>query len=248
MRGLLHRSIRPPDPVTPNDNDPPPSPGTVGPPSAAPGDPNGIELVASAAAPPNPPIVVLASAWSGWPAEWWPPDWNRVTALSRDRLGLRRLQRPQPRRRSRPYLVNAAPTLDAGWLLNPDPEIYSSWEEFAKQLFWDYQADGEAFVFATARYSTGWPARFHVLPSWTVNVEMRGGRRHYTVGAVDITDDVFHIRYQSSVDDARGHGPLEAGRSILNAAADAGPVRRTRSPAGGLVPSSHSGGAGGDVP
>ena len=74
-----------------------------------------------------------------------------------------------------PYLVNAAPTLDAGWLVNPEPSLYTSWEEFAKQLFWDYQAVGEAFVLATSFYSTGWPATFHVLPPWTVQVDMDNG-------------------------------------------------------------------------
>ena len=58
-------------------------------------------------------------------------------------------------------------TLIADWLTNPDPDVYTSWEEFAKQLFWDYQL-GEAFVLATARYATGWPARFHVVPPWYV--------------------------------------------------------------------------------
>jgi len=109
-----------------------------------------------------------------------------------------------------PYLVNAPPTLDATWLRNPDPAIYTAWEEFAKALFWDYQL-GEAFVLATARYSTGWPARFHVVPPWTVNVEMRQGRRVYSIGELDVTEDMLHIRYQSNVSDARGHGPLEAG-------------------------------------
>ena len=74
-----------------------------------------------------------------------------------------------------PYLKNAAPTLIADWLNNPDPDCYTSWEEFAKQLFWDYQL-GEAFVLATARYSTGWPARFHVVPPWWVAIEMDDGR------------------------------------------------------------------------
>ena len=113
-----------------------------------------------------------------------------------------------------PYLVGAAPNLDAGWLVNPDPDIYSSWDEFCRSLFWDYQT-GEAFVLATARYCTGYPARFHVLPPWTVNIEMRQGRRIYSVGAVDVTDDLLHIRYQSSVDNAHGVGPLEAGRARL---------------------------------
>ena len=118
-----------------------------------------------------------------------------------------------------PYLVGAAPTIDSGWLTNPSPGIYSSWDEFAKQLFWDWQAAGEAFVVATAFYSTGWPARFHVAPPWTVNVEMDGGVRTYSIGRVPLPPkQILHLRYKSSVDDAHGHGPLEAGRaSMVNA-------------------------------
>ena len=137
-----------------------------------------------------------------------------------------------------PYLVNAAPNLDSGWLTNPSSEIYSSWDEFAKQMFWDYQASGEAFILATARYATGWPAKFHVLPPWTVNVEMDAGFRRYTVGEVEIPRaDICHLRYTSSVDDARGHGPLEAGRSILTSAGTLGAYANTIA-ANGLVPSS----------
>ena len=44
-----------------------------------------------------------------------------------------------------PYLVGAAPSLPADWMTNPDPDLYTSWDEFAKQLLWDYQL-GEAFV------------------------------------------------------------------------------------------------------
>ena len=94
---------------------------------------------------------------------------------------------------------------------------HRAWEEFAKQLFWDYQL-GEAFILATSRYSTGWPARFHVVPPWTVNVEMRNGRRVYSIGEMDVTGDMLHIRYQSNVGDAHGHGPLEAGCSRTVAA------------------------------
>ena len=117
-----------------------------------------------------------------------------------------------------PYLVNAAPTIDAGWLTNPDPDIYDlGWPEFAKALFWDWYL-GEAFVLATARYSTGWPARFHVLPPWSVNIEMQAGGRRYYIGREDVSADILHLRYQSSVDDAHGHGPLEAGRGAIVAA------------------------------
>ena len=68
------------------------------------------------------------------------------------------------------------------WLANPDPDIYESWDEFAKQLWWDYQM-GEAFVICTARYADGYPARFHVLEPWLVDVEMGSdGRRQYRIG------------------------------------------------------------------
>jgi HK97 family phage portal protein len=118
-----------------------------------------------------------------------------------------------------PYLVNAAPSLTADWLRNPDPDLYTSWDEFAKQLFWDYQATGEVFVLATAEYATGWPARFHVVPPWYVNVEMADGARRYMIGSVEIPPrEMLHIRYQSSVDDAHGHGPLEAGGQYVAAA------------------------------
>jgi HK97 family phage portal protein len=74
---------------------------------------------------------------------------------------------------------------------------------------------GEAFVMATADYASGWPARFHVVSPWLVNVEMAEGRRRYTIGAKDVTADILHLRYQSRTDDAHGHGPLEAGAGRL---------------------------------
>jgi HK97 family phage portal protein len=70
----------------------------------------------------------------------------------------------------------------------------------------------------TARFSNNYPARFHVVSPWLVNVELVGMRRRYSIGGADVSDDILHIRYQSRVGDAHGHGPLEAGRSRLIAA------------------------------
>lgn len=103
------------------------------------------------------------------------------------------------------------------WMVNPDPLIYTSWEEFAKQLFWDYQL-GEAFVLPMARDSEGFPLNFRVIPPWLMNVEMGSGGRVYKLGNLDVTDDVLHIRYKSSTDAARGMGPLESGRTRVVAA------------------------------
>jgi phage portal protein BeeE len=51
-----------------------------------------------------------------------------------------------------------------------------------------------------------------------VNVEMDAGTRRYSIGSVDVTGDLLHVRYQSSVSDAHGHGPLEAGQYRMVAA------------------------------
>jgi HK97 family phage portal protein len=167
------------------------------------------------------PPVIWASPWSGWPADWWPPAWNSYGAADSlvDTAWMcidlnASLLSTMP-----PYLVldrpGAPPSAD--WLRNPDPDLYTSWEEFAKQLFWDYHL-GEAFVLATARYATTWPARFHVVPPWAVQVEIYDGLRRYRIGDVDVTPDLLHIRYQSQVGSARGQGPLDvAGARVVSA-------------------------------
>jgi HK97 family phage portal protein len=209
LRGLWTRSIRPPDDATP-------VPATVGPDVARPGDPHGV-VVTGPETPSVPPPRIRPSAWSGWPAEWATPYWSgHVGKLSGTAWMCVDLNASilaaMP-----PYLVGAAGSLDAEWLRNPDPDVYTAWEEFAKALFWDFQL-GEAFVLATARYSSGWPARFHVVPPWAVNVEMDGGRRSYRIGSLDVSGDLLHVRYSGTVDDAHGHGPLEAGATWLIAA------------------------------
>jgi phage portal protein BeeE len=122
----------------------------------------------------------------------------------------------------------------ATWMTNPDPAIYSSWQEFAKQLFWDYMT-GEAFVLPMTFFSDGWPLRFRVIPPWLVKVEMRSGIRTYQLGesGPDITGEVLHIRYWSTTDGPRGVGPLEkAGGKMLTAGVLAKYVREVVSTGG----------------
>lgn len=203
--------------LIPNDNDPADvPPATVGPPDARPGDPNGVELVAGEPGTP-PPRIMRPAPWSGWPEDWLTPNWwgrldglTDVAWMCLDRNASAISTMP-------PYLIGAAPSLPAAWLGNPNPDLYNGWIEFAHQLLWDLQL-GEAFVVATARYASGLPARFHVAPPWSVNVEMVGGRRRYTIGALDVTDDLLHIPYQITVGEAHGHGPLEVGVGRLIAA------------------------------
>jgi len=236
VRELFTRSIRPPDEI-PNDNDPADvPPATVGGNVYRPGDPDGVQVVGESSS--WVPPTIRPSAWSGWPAEWATPNWsNRTAELAGTAwacvdFNARNLAAMPP------YLVGAATSLNTSWIENPDPDLYESWDEFAKELFWDFQSGGEAFVLVTARYAAGNAARFHVLPPWTVDVEMAGGFRRYSVGRVPIDPaDICHLRYQGSVDDARGHGPLEAGRSIVASARGLAQYAATIT-AGGLVPSS----------
>jgi HK97 family phage portal protein len=95
------------------------------------------------------------------------------------------------------------------WMTNPDDQVYSCWQEFAKQLFWDFQM-GEAFIMPMAYGSDGLPQRFRVLPPHLVNVELGRGGRVYSIGSNDLTGEILHIRYKSTISDARGHGPLES--------------------------------------
>lgn len=194
--------------ITANANVPAPPPGTVSEPDWTPGDPNGLEVEGEDTFSRSLPFP-SPSPWSGWPAEWATPNWQ---------MGIRKLVdtawacldlnasvlSTMPVYRLQSGRIVAPLT----WMSNPDPLIYSSWYEFAKQLFWDYQM-GEAFVLPMARGSNDKPLVFRVVPPWLVNVEMDAGRRSYRIGSMDVTDDILHIRYQSTSDDAHGHGPLE---------------------------------------
>lgn len=216
---LEERALRPGSrALIPNDNDPADvPPATVGPPEARPGDPDGL-VIDMSGDPPSRPPAVWSSPWSGWPGEWMTPAWNsrfeELVDTAWNCLDLNSsILSTMP-----PYLTRADGIIPStSWLTNPDPDLYTSWDEFAKQLWWDYQM-GEAFVLCTARYADDFPARFHVIEPWLVDVEMVDGRREYRIGTLDPGRDLLHIRYKSTTSNPRGTGPLEAGRNRLVAA------------------------------
>jgi HK97 family phage portal protein len=195
-------------------------PGTVGSTAYNPGDPEGVVWEYDPVEPrhmsfPSP------SPWSGWPAEWSTPDWNwnsrfnslvdiAWTCIDRSAAVLSGM----PVYRTR----NGRMIEPTSWMTNPDPSIYSSWEEFAKQLFRDFMM-GEAFVWPVSFGANEYPLTFRVVPPWMMHVEMRGGRRVYRMGGQggrDVTGEILHIRYDSTTDSPRGKGPLEVagGRKI----------------------------------
>jgi len=202
-----------------------------------PGDPDGVTVETPDPAELRSLPAMMPSPWSGWPAEWSTPNWSMnsrfnelidVAWMCLDLNASVLSTMPVYRTRSG-QMVD--PTT---WMSSPDPTIYTSWHEFAKQLFWDYQL-GEAFVLPMAVGADGFPARFRVIPPWLVNVDMKGGSRIYNIGTLDVTGEIQHIRYKSTTDGAHGVGPLEsAGARMVTAGVLARYVREVA--ANGGVP------------
>lgn len=228
------RSLRPPS--EPNANDPvSAAPGTVGPPSATGGDPDGLVIDTAEAGTP-PPRIMAPAQWAGWPDAWgtsWDARLQTLTDVAWACLDLNSsVIASMP-----PYLVGASDSLPTEWLTNPDPDRYSSWDDFAKDLWWHYQC-GEAFLLRTADYANGYPARFHALEPWMVEAQIDdAGLRSYRVGGRDVTADVLHIRYRTRTTSARGEGPLDAGASRLVAAEVLGRYATNIAASGGVPPS-----------
>ena len=186
-------------------------------PGVDPGDPNMLDTSAFNEIPEARALPWVApSPWSGYPAEWATPTWtgnanssagplSKVVDAAWSAIDLNSsVLASMPVYRLRQGVVVPS----ASWMTNPDPTIYTSWQEFAKQLFWDYHL-GEAFVLPMATDASGMPMNFRVIPPWLVSVEMRGGRREYRLGSLDVTGEILHIRYASTTDNARGIGPLD---------------------------------------
>lgn len=186
----------------------------------SPGDPEGVTVETPEPVEVRSFPVVAPSPWSGWPADWSTPTFNMnsqfnalvdVAWMCLDKNASVLCTMPVYRVRDGQIMSPVS------WMSNPDPSIYTSWHEFAKQLFWDYQL-GEAFVLPMAVGADGFPLRFRAMPPWLVNVEMRGGRRVYNIGQLDVTGEILHVRYKSTTDGAHGVGPLEsAGARMVTA-------------------------------
>ena len=229
---MSERALGPPDPldvtprvdVLPNAN---PPVGSVGPNVPSAGDASAQDLAsggfgAQHAIYPGLTPPPEAMAWAGWPSEWAVPwdggyglgglvstdivwacvDKNAKAVASMPAIATDAVGTPLPQQPS--------------WIVNPQPEVYSHWDEFCRQIWWSYQLTGEVFIGVTSRFlDSGYPRTFAMLAPWLVSVDLVDGVRRISIGGDDATDDVLHIRYASWPGDARGHGPLEAARERL---------------------------------
>jgi len=187
-----------------------------------PGDPHGLIIEDPPAIESRSLPVLYPSPWSGWPAEWSTANWSgamgKLVDTAWDSIDLNAsVLSTMPVYRTR----NGEVVDSLTWMKNPDDLVYQSWQEFAKQLFWDYQL-GESFVLAMNRAYGGYPSRFRVIPPHLMHVEFkRDGLRHYFLGGPtgpEVTEDVLHIRYQSAIDKARGVGPLDGAGARMTTA------------------------------
>jgi HK97 family phage portal protein len=170
----------------------------------------------------NPPLE--ASAWAGWPVEWSTPNTAALGLSGRALADIvwacidlnARIVADMPGYVTKGLQPQTPPP---SWLRNPEPLVYSHWGEFMKQVWFAFQAVGEAFIICTSRYAdTGYPRTFMMLDPAYVGVELVGGLRRYSIAGEDATLDVLHIRYASWPSDPNGHGPLEvAGERLLAA-------------------------------
>lgn len=185
----------------------------------SPGDPDGVEFDTDETYSRSLAFPV-PSPWSGWPADWETPRWDLTSGVQKlidtawaaiDLNASVLASMPTYR------LRNGEIIEPMEWMSNPDPTIYASWHEFFKQLIWDYHL-GEAFVLPMSYFNDGTPRTFRVVPPWLVNVDLVNGFRTYTLGGIDVSNEILHIRYQSNIADAHGHGPLECAGARMTAA------------------------------
>lgn len=182
-------------------------------------DPPGTSIVAAQRAAFLPGMAVTPSRWPGWPTDFLDPTWDGYTGfnalvdtawacldLNSSVIG------SMP-----PYLTKGGEIVPArSWMGNPDPSTYASWDDFAKEAFWEYQC-GELFILSVARDFDGFPVRFRVIPSVFVTIN---SDRSYSIGSLKVPDgDLLRIRYSRQPGLDRGVGPLEAGGARLVAAA-----------------------------
>ena len=188
-------------------------------PNYNPGDPDMVDITALRDVPEGRALPwIQPSSWSGYPESWSTPAYTaQAKAKSLIDVAWACIDLNSSVLASMPvYRMRGGRIIDSvSWMSNPDPTIYGSWFEFAKQMFWDYHL-GETFILPMAHGSDvgpsgrRYPSRFRVIPPWLVSVDMVPGRgRTYKVGSLDVTDEILHIRYQGTTDDAHGHGPLE---------------------------------------
>ncbi len=229
----LHRAF-PRDPSLANDT--PDPAGTVGPetaPDQVAAEPPVVDAENAALAVPT-QKGFLPSPWAGWPSAWG-TAWNNGGAagavmdpvlgrkvstvfscveLNANALGSMPLSVAE---NGRPI----DPT-EYAWTENPDPRLYSGWDEFVVQWAASMWSRGNGFVLATGwDWNTLLPASFMVADPDKVQVQFdsEGGRRYTLDGTELMPWEILHTRYVTLAGWPEGLSPLSAAAGNLRSAA-----------------------------
>jgi HK97 family phage portal protein len=169
-----------------------------------------------------------SEAWAGWPVDWHVPPpgdawsgtgygrhsdvWGKVsTVMSCVGLNARELA-------SFPIygMKGTVPFTLPSWATNPEPAIYSCWDEFMHAAVTALQLRGDVILYATGRYAPEVPgtpgriSRFTALNPDLVDVEWIAGRMVYTIGGAELdAADICHVRYLTWPGRPRGVSPIE---------------------------------------
>jgi len=97
------------------------------------------------------------------------------------------------------------------WVTDPDPAWYPNGIHDALfSAVWSIYARGEAILWATSRYETGYPATFTILDPRAVDVELVDGQRSFESNGYPLaSEDVIQVQRNPN-GSLRGSGALDA--------------------------------------
>lgn len=167
----------------------------------------------------QPASMPQVQAWSGWPVEWATPTWGATVgldvAMNRVSTVWTCLDKNAKAVASMPvYAIEGMKPIESPqWMTNPQPEVYTSWDEAIFQVMVAFQL-GEAFLWCTSRNPDRTVRTWVMLDPSRVTV-LADVPNRILLSGVDITADCLHLRYAWWPGDVRGHGPLAAAAANL---------------------------------
>lgn len=126
---------------------------------------------------------------------------------------------------------------EPAWVANPDPAWYPN--GIGDAVFaaaWSMYAYGDAFLYVTDRYATGYPSAWTVLDAATMNVQRERGRRTYRSGNVELDPDAVVQISRDPRGALKGTSALASYASVAWGQVAASELGRTMVGAGGGVP------------
>jgi len=108
-------------------------------------------------------------------------------------------------------LRHRGPGFTPAWLGTPEPDIYNGLTDALFAAVWSMYARGNAYLWVTSRYETGYPATWVVLDPVTMSIRHdRNGEKVYYSNRVRLdTADVLHVRRDWLPGTDYGTGALE---------------------------------------